>query len=68
MIAHQETEDPIARAIRDEERERLARAKRSGEAAFYAPGVRHLVVQDGSKERLKVDIGRRERMKVNRQY
>jgi hypothetical protein len=60
--------DPIAEAIRQEERERLARMRRTGEARFYAPGVRHLVEQVGSKERMKVIIDWRDRVKMDRPW
>ena len=57
--------DPIAEAIREGERQRLGRMKRSGEARFYAPGVRHMVEYVGSMERVKVMIDWRDRLRMN---
>jgi hypothetical protein len=71
VLKAQETEakvDPIAEAIRQEERERLGRMKRSGEARFYAPNVRNMVEYIGSRERMKVIIDWRDKVKIERPW
>jgi hypothetical protein len=68
VLEVQERPDPVVEAIRQEERDRLGKMRRTGEARFYAPGVRHLVEYVGSKERMKVVIDWRERMKVDRPW
>lgn len=60
--------DPVAEAIKQEEKERLGRMKRTGEARFYAPGIRHMVEHVGSKERMKVIIDWRDRVKMDRRW
>ncbi|KIW00568.1 uncharacterized protein PV09_07922 [Verruconis gallopava] len=69
VLTAQEAEarpDPVAEAIRKEERERLANMRPPGESKFYAPGVRHLVEYVGSRERMKVIIDWRDRVKMER--
>jgi hypothetical protein len=58
--------DPVAEAIREEERQRLGRMRRSGQARFYAPGVRELVEYIGSREQVRVAIDWRDRMRGSR--